>query len=857
MYNLVHYYIPEFKIKKIIGKYNNFILEDIRYLSNERSFFIKKAYLRISFNFFKRFFISIDKILFLGCDIYVKHFSLSMSQKKNFIFNKKFMFFFKIPIVLKDVKINNFSFFTNNIIFKIDNFSGEYVWNGIMLKCLHSEANNVYFKKHKFSNKKNIEFKRLKIKRNVSLNLNFKEILNYFKKWSFHFPIDINLGSFYSKNVYFFDESSFNLHNFHAIFNIINNKISVRRLCFLNSNMKFCISGVCDVNKHFLTNVRIYYYSLEKLYKKESVIICVNGFLFKKLDIIFNLLGFLNARVYVKIEYKKYNSILNMELFAPSLILVKNKEKYTLLEDIKFKIMGNSLNYKFFVDGIINFNFFIPIKVSLLGSSNYSTIYIKKFKCKFLKKSTYFSSFLGLFNKTRYFSSVISNQDKNVLYKKFMIKKMTNNFLKLRKNNDLMLDIMVLLQKNSFTTFNTKSYFFFFKRFQQRIFSLFNHFILKRNLEVTNNFEEKTHVNVVFELKELNNFLSNFSGYLHGNLEFFNFKKNYKYLINVVGKNLVWNYLNISNISCSVVFEKSNNSLFKVQLETKNFFILDFHISFFSLELSNYQYSHNLIIKIFKENHFFYFRLYGILNPISKSQIEIIKKISFFTPFYHLSYNKIFIVFQEKRMIYFFRKLFFVKDDRFEKFIICFFRNIVNKVSGNQKNNIENFFKHWKNLFLFNKFISYKVTLRLNYISHFKKWTLKLDCKEKSFLGVHHICLASIDLREIDRKSVIFGNIVFRNFSTTLLNVFALDIKHFFGLLNGNICFKSTTNNLKLYGNILIKNFCISDFLHFKSIRFNDLILIINSNGFLFSSFIKLESFLKIIFQLEILNLYI
>ncbi|XBC41338.1 MAG: hypothetical protein U0T64_00405 [Buchnera aphidicola (Nurudea yanoniella)] len=856
MYHFIHYYIPELKIRKIIGEFNNCIFQDIKYFSHDKSFFIKEIHVKASFNLLRNRGIFIDKILFTGCDLYIKNTFFTILKDKLLYLNVRLIYFLKFPIILKDIKFDNFSFSTKKMLFFIDHFSGVYIWTGKELKCLYSQVNNIFIKQKEIIKVYKNKVEALNLKKDIIPNIYFEDILKHLEIWRVNIPINIDLQYLHSKNIYFFGKHNFYLSNFFVNFKISDNEVVVKELYFSIYRIKFIIFGTLNFNKNFLTRFLIYCSNLEKNCNRESLIISINGFLLNQLKMNFNFFGYLNTKIYIKLELEKFNSFLHTELVIPCLDLVINKKKYILFKEIKSKIVGNLSNFNFFIHGMVNINYFFPIQLYFSGVRNNSTLYIKNIRCNLFEEEIIFKNLLNLLHRKKFSFPMVSYKNSNIFYIQFVIKKIMEEFLKLKKNNHLILDIIVFFKHNPIKVINSKLHFSLFQILKKWTISFFNYFSFKKNSKIINNcIREETPINIVVKLRLLNNSLFSFFERIYGNVDILYFKKKYEFSMHFIGKDLIWNGFKMSNFKLLVILKHGIYDFFETQLFIQNLFVFNINISSFLLKLSNNKHGYNLILDVLKNNYCLDINLSGKSNIFITNQIKVINKVNFLTPLYYFHFNNIFVIFKSKKTINYIKELFFSTNYKSKRSITYFIQSIVDNILNNNNKNFKNIFKNWKNLFFSNKLFSCAATFQLNYVFNCKTLTLKWNFQENMCFKTNQIFKGVMNFNKVERKFFINGNIILKSFSIKLLNFYSTDMQNFFGVLNGNLVFKGIMENFQLHGNLSISNIYIKNLFYVKKIYFNSLKLTVNHNNFIFSSIVKMESFLKLMFKLKFLYL--
>lgn len=395
---LVHHYIPELEIKKSIGTLNNCVLRNIKYYSHNRKFFIKELHIKMHVEFFRNYFVFVDKISFENCHIYISHINVVQSGNKKISLDTIFTPLFKVPICFSNIKFNDLSFSTQNVLFFIDHFSSKCYWTGLTLKCLYNKIETICIKHKKMIKNNKSKQKIVNINNMVVFKKLLNYVLSYFKKFSVNIPIDLDIGSFYSKNIYFYGEKNFNISRFFFSLKIVNNQMSVRKLHFCSYSFIINICGTVDFNRTFLTNITINVVNFNRFTKNENINVIIIGCLLKNLEIHCNCFGLINTTVHIKIQFKQYNSMLSLNLFVPFLSLTKNNKNYFILHKTKVGIIGKLSNYSFFLNSIINTHIFGSMQLYFSGIGNYSTMFFKNTYLNIMNKNTMFNVFLSLKN---------------------------------------------------------------------------------------------------------------------------------------------------------------------------------------------------------------------------------------------------------------------------------------------------------------------------------------------------------------------------------------------------------------------------------------------------------------------------
>ncbi|XBC43390.1 MAG: hypothetical protein U0T59_00380 [Buchnera aphidicola (Meitanaphis flavogallis)] len=394
---LVHHYIPELEIKKSIGTLNNCILRNIKYYSHNRKFFIKELHIKMHVEFIRNFCIFVDKILFEKCHIYISHPNVVQNGSEKIPLNITLMSFFKVPIFFSNIQFNDLSFSTQNVLFSIDHYFSKCYWKGLTLKCLYNKIETIYIKCKKIT-KNNNKRKIVNINKIVVFNKLLNYVLNYLKKCSVNVPIDLDIGSFYIKDIYFCNEENFNISRCFFSLKIVNNKMSVRKIHFCNYNFIINMYGTVDFNRNFLTNIIINCVNCNRFAENENVNVIIIGCLLQNLEIHFNCFGLINTTMYIKLQFKQHNSMFSLNLFVPFLSFIKSNKNYFILYKTKVEIIGKLSHYSFVFNSIINTHIFGSIQLCFSGIGNYSIIFFKNTYLNIINKNTTFNVFFSLKN---------------------------------------------------------------------------------------------------------------------------------------------------------------------------------------------------------------------------------------------------------------------------------------------------------------------------------------------------------------------------------------------------------------------------------------------------------------------------
>ncbi|XBC41853.1 MAG: hypothetical protein U0T57_00380 [Buchnera aphidicola (Kaburagia rhusicola rhusicola)] len=395
---LVHHYIPELEIKKSIGTLNNCVLRNIKYYSHNRKCFIKELHIKMHIEFFRNLCICVDKILFKQCHIYISHLNVVQNGDKKISLDAILIPFFKVPICFSNIQFNDLSFSTQNILFFVDHFSSKCYWTGITLKCLYNKIETICIKHKNIIKNNTNERKIVNINKIAVFKKLLNDVLNYLKKFSVNVPIDLDIGSFYSKNIYFCGDKNFNISQFFFSLKIVNNKMSVRKIHFCGYGFIINMYGTVNFNRNFLTNIIINCVNFNRFTKNENINVIIIGFLLKNLEINCHCFGLINTTVRIRVQFKQYSSMFSLNLFIPFLSLIKNNNNYFILHKTKVRIVGKSSNYSFFFNSIVNMHIFGSIQLCFFGIGNYSTIFFKNTYLNIMNKNTMFNIFFGLKN---------------------------------------------------------------------------------------------------------------------------------------------------------------------------------------------------------------------------------------------------------------------------------------------------------------------------------------------------------------------------------------------------------------------------------------------------------------------------
>ncbi|XBC38262.1 MAG: hypothetical protein UAS51_00400 [Buchnera aphidicola (Floraphis meitanensis)] len=840
IYFLVHHYIPELEIKESIGKLNNFVLKDVKYHSYNKSFFIKELHVRMHFNFYKRFYIVIDKFLFKKCNIRINYPILDKFQYKKRLLNLNLTYFFKIPIIFKNVKFDNFSCFIGNIMFIVDHFSGKYYWTGKILKCFRNKAHNIYLKKINYMNNDKNIYKNFKKNKIVDFKESIKEFLDSFRKFIIGVSTNVDIKHFSSDNIYFLGKNNFKLSQFFLNFKMISNIIHIKILFHYNANFKVNIYGTIDCNKEFFTKIIVNCIYFKSYTLNENVKIIITGFLLQNLNIYFKCNGVINTNMYVNIVYKKAHSTINLKLFISYFILSESDQYHLILKNVTFQIIGNMHNYSFFVDGIININKFIPIKLNFSGVGNYSIISINQIQCKLTDKKIIFDYLFNVFEYKKHSTLIkLTQNSKNQHYAKDIVQYVLYNFFNFKKSYNVSLDMQLLSRNNFVKRNNSKSGLVFSQIYNKWIVSIISRIFIKKDIFIKKNCNKIYGFSIVFKFNQLNNRFLNYVGNIIGNIKFYSVGSHYRILIKFLGNNLQSRFFIIDKLNCLIVLKNDNSNSIKVMLSAKNFFILNSRVSHFFLEFNTFKYNHNFYLSISKKSCLVNLSIQGKFNSFSKIWIETINNFNISTSILDVNINKVLIKFRNKKVINNFNVLYITGNF------------ILNK----NKKNINYIFSKFRYLYnISNKLSLSKIKLNFNYYVSNKKRILKWNCIINQDRDINRIFIGHMNIRKVNKRVFISGNFVFKNVSISLLNFLILNGEKVSGILNGVLYFDENTYTLKLFGNLLIQNFFINDYFFFKKVYFNHIKLFINHDNMIFNSYIEINAFLKFSFKLNYLN---
>ncbi|XBC37743.1 MAG: hypothetical protein U0T60_00390 [Buchnera aphidicola (Meitanaphis microgallis)] len=842
---LAHYYIPELEIKKSIGQLNNCTFYDVSCHFFDKKLFIRKLHIKISLNFFKKFYVCVDKIVCKKCDLYLGISRVS-SIDKTMPFHFNLASFFSMPIILKHVRFDDFSCFINNMLFFMDHFSGKYCWTGDTLKCLYSKSENIYIKQYKIKNISNSNFKKCNIKSVISSKKFVKEILNYFEKCSINFPINLDIKYFFSNNVYFLNKKYFSLHRLSLHVQTIKNKINIKRLNFFNQSVYVNVFGVIDCNTDFFSKIAITCINFKNYRRNQNIDIVVNRFLFHGLNINCQFYGFINTKICFKFTPKRYGLISNLNSFVLYFNLVNSHEDRLCLEEIIVRIIRTPFNYTFFFSSTVNINKLVSIKLYLSGIGKYLTIFVKNFQYKFLKNKIVSDD---LFSSVKKNTSVVpiqlSENNNDICYSKCMIQNIIYQLIHLKEYHNASLDIKILCQ-NRFNKVDYKSRSVFFKIYQKWIVPIKNKIFNISNISTIDN-KRDVYVDIIFECDKLSCLFSNYFGSIRGNIKFSSIDN--KLLLRFIGHNLSSSIFKISNLEFLIILDTNSNTLIETIILARGLAILNLNFSHIFLKLHNYEYNCNFRLYALEKFLLFNVNFKKRFNFFSKRWVDIIDNINICTPLFNLNIDKILIMFDDVAIINGFNSLFVAKSSLFKMFVVSTVKKSIRSILGENENNISNLFMELKRSNAFFRSFMLRIIFNSNYSYTSRTLILKFNFEEKINKNVNEIFLGSINIREIHKKFFVFTDFIFKNTSILLLKLLVLDMKSIYSTLHGTLFLKKDLYDLNLLGNVLIKDLHVNSFFHLNKINFDNIYLLFGCNNIQIYTFITIQSFLKFLFK--------
>ncbi|XBC44446.1 MAG: hypothetical protein U0W94_00410 [Buchnera aphidicola (Schlechtendalia peitan)] len=853
----VHHYIPELKIKKSIGTLNNFILEDVRYHAYGKDVFIKNLYVKMHVNFLKRLYVCIDKILIKQCNFRIRQFFFKDFTNKKTIINVKLLSIFKIPIFFKNIQLYNFSFVSKNLLLIIDYYYGQYYWSYGKLECLYSKVNNIYIKEYKGLNNSNRQYKNFSINNFNALKSFLKNFLNYFTENITSFPIDIDVKHFYSNRIYFSNRYCFNLSQFFVNFKINNRRINIKKIQFINNYFHVNMFGTICFYRNFYTKVTIHCSNFNSSDKKENINTTVTGFLLKHLDINCNFYGIINTKIYIKFIFEKYNSIFNLKLFIPFFDVVRNYENQFSFKHIVVHISGKLKKYNFFIDSIINTNFFAPMKLYISGTGKYSVISLKKIRCFFTEKEIISRYALNFFNSK--IKSTVGKYNKNndAYYIRTIISNIIHSLFNFKQRSKILLDVRFLYKHSLFKKTNDKLDNRLVKICNKWIYSVIKNMFKKHYNFLKNYSSEGKYINVIFSIDELNNIFSNYYGNIYAHFKIVNLNNNFGISATIIGRNLSTKFFTISNCKASIIFRKSNFNLIITSLSVRELTILDLHISSFFLSFFNHKYSHHLYLRILGKSHYFILLdVNGSLNNCSKIWTETINNINFSTFFFSININKILVIFDYERVLKNFNIYFCINNVLLRRILTNEIKNVINVVKDNSVEIIEKIFIKLKSFYVFDIPFTYKIEFKLNYFSRHGIGTLKWDCDIIKHNKSNKFFTGFIKISKINKKIFFSGKVAYKSIPTCIICFSLLNHKIVLDNVNGIFQFEGNIYNLKIFGNLLIKDLLINNRLYVRKFYVTDIQCITDYKNINFSSCIYIKNFFTIMLKLEFLRLY-
>ncbi|XBC40327.1 MAG: hypothetical protein U0T62_00400 [Buchnera aphidicola (Nurudea ibofushi)] len=848
---LVNHYIPELKIKKSIGRLNNFVLKDVSYYSNDKCILIKELYIEMSFNFLKNFYVNVNNLLLKKCSIKIFCNSFKKISKKESLFNLKIFSFLNFPIKFKNTKFSDISFSINSLLLTLDYGIGEYYWNGKKLECLHSKVDNIYVKECTIKNVKEKLHNKIIVNKNFNFKKEINYYLNYLRKSNFRIPIFFDIKNFYSDNIYFFNKCKTRFSQCFLNFTLDNDKIDIKKLHILSRYFKIDIFGVYNFCKDFYFNffLNCVYFKHDR--SKEHIHANIHGFLLKNLSIDLNFHGFIKSRIYIKFFFKNKSSNLCSKLLIPFFIIKNDHKIIFSLKSTIIQVLGNLENYHYSLNTIIDIKSLIPVHLYILGRGNHSCIFFEKIKYVFMKNAITSKNLLNFFNKKRLNYSTLVDGRNNDFDIKFLLENVIHVFSNFKERYDVFFDIKFLYKYGVFKNLNIRSKSHFFEICNRWIISTINKVLKKKNFSSINRFQRESNIDVFFKLKSVNNVYSNFLVNINGNVSIENKNDDYKITIKILGNHLISKFFNISNFS--IMFKKNNSHMVTVNLSVKDFTILNFYISSFCLKFNNYKIRHNFYLNVLRNSHIFTLCLNGKYNTLSRLWIEEINSVYFSVPLFNISLKKIFLIFYKNDITSNFYIFSFLNDFLFTKTLTYLTKNTINIINTNVVEKAIFFLNNLQSFYRFKKPFTCEVKCILYNFGDFKKWTLKWNFEIKNENEKSEFFFGLLKFYRVDETIFFLGSFEFKNVTISLLKFLSANFRilsgKFYGTLEMNdIC------SFKFFCDLLIKNLLINGLFNINNLHISNIVFLTNFDDTFFKSFTITQNWYNFIFNFKFLQ---